>query len=152
LAKQQLIEIKSVGAKLGYEVPVGRGPNALSASNICIVEDDGAVRESLQMLLEMQGWTVSCYSRAEMFLTQVHRVDCGCLILDQMLPGLTGLKLLEMLRGRGLNMPIVVLTGDCDPTLPRKAMEAGAMAVLHKPASNEALLTEVRQALAAPAA
>jgi len=103
------------------------------------------------MLLERQGWTVSCYPRAENFLSDVHRIGCNCLILDQLLPGLTGLKLLEMLSGRGLKLPTVVLTGDCDPTLPRRAREAGALAVLHKPASNEALLSEIRQALAVQA-
>jgi FixJ family two-component response regulator len=120
----------------------------LSASNICIVDDDGAVRESLQLLFERQGWTVFCYPSAEVFLSRIHRIDCGCLVLDQLLPGLTGLKLLEMLRGRGLAVPTVVLTGDSDPALPRKAKEAGALAFLHKPASNDLLLSEIRQVLA----
>jgi FixJ family two-component response regulator len=120
----------------------------LSASNICIVDDDGAVRESLQLLFERQGWTVFCYPSAEIFLSRIHRVDCACLILDQLLPGLTGLKLLEMLRGRGLVVPTVMLTGDSDPALPRKAREAGALSVLHKPASNDVLLAEIRQVLA----
>lgn len=91
---------------------------------------------------------MSCYPSAEIFLSRIHRTECGCLILDQLLPGLNGLKLLEILRGRGMLVPTVFLTGDSDPALPRKAKEAGARAILHKPAANDVLLTEIRQVLA----
>jgi len=122
---------------------------AVHASSICIVDDDGAVRESLRVLLERQGWKVFCYPNAEIFLSRASLGDCGCLVLDQVLPGLTGLQVLQILREKRLLIPTIVLTGDSDPLLPVKATIAGALAVLDKPVPSGVLLAEIRQALIA---
>jgi two-component system response regulator FixJ len=121
---------------------------ASRTSSVFIVDDDGAVRESLQILFERQGWTVCCYPNAEVFLSQARAAECGCLVLDQVLPGLTGLEMLKVLREKRLLVPTIILTGDSDPLLSVKAATAGALAVLDKPVPSGVLLAEVRRALA----
>jgi two-component system response regulator FixJ len=112
------------------------------------VDDDGPVREALRMLLSRQGMQVACYASAEIFLSQAKLADVGCLVLDQKMPRTSGLVLLEQLRARGLTVPVIMMTGDSDPTLARRAEKAGALVLLHKPFDNENLLAWIRRALA----
>lgn len=100
------------------------------------------------MLLERQGLTVRCYANAQIFLGQQDLREHGCLLLDQLMPGLSGLDLLEALRSRSIDIPAIFVTGDSDPLLPQRAKKAGAMAVLHKPVANAELLGWVELALA----
>jgi two-component system CheB/CheR fusion protein len=100
---------------------------------ICIVDDDGPVRESLRMLLEREGFSVRCFSSSAMFLSQAKPDECECLLLDEVMPGLSGLQLLEILRARHNVPPTIIITGGSDSSLPKRARKAGALAVLHKP-------------------
>lgn len=100
------------------------------------------------MLLERHGLTVRCYANAQILLGQQNLKECGCLLIDQLMPGLSGLDLLNVLRSRGLDIPAIFVTGDSDPLLPDRARKAGAMAVLHKPVVNAELLGWVELALA----
>jgi two-component system response regulator FixJ len=120
----------------------------VNAKHICVVDDDGPVREALRMLLSRQGMQVACYASAEIFLSQAKLADVGCLVLDQKMPRTSGLVLLEQLRARGLTVPVIMMTGDSDPTLARRAEKAGALVLLHKPFDNENLLAWIRRALA----
>jgi len=99
------------------------------------------------MLLSRQGIQVACYASAEIFLSQAKLADVGCLVLDQKMPRTSGLTLLEQLQSRGSPLPVIMITGDSDPTLARRAEKAGAMVLLHKPFANETLLAWVRRAL-----
>ncbi|HWA88781.1 MAG TPA: response regulator [Rhizomicrobium sp.] len=107
---------------------------------VCVVDDDGGVRESLRMLLERHGLTVRCYANAQIFLGQENLAECGCVLIDQLMPGMNGVALLEALRSRRVQAPAIFITGDSDPQLPGRARRAGAMAVLHKPIVNAELL------------
>ena len=104
------------------------------------------------MLLSRQGMKVSCYASAAMFLSQAKLADCGCLVLDQNMPGLSGLVLLEELRARGHSLPVIMVTGESDPTLMRRAERAGAMVLLHKPFANGELIDWIERALVADTA
>jgi two-component system response regulator FixJ len=125
----------------------GKEFERVDAKHVCIVDDDAPVREALRMLLSRQGINVACYASAEIFLSQARLAECGCLIVDQKMPRTSGLTLLEQLRESSLPLPVIMITGDSDPTLARRAEKAGAMALLHKPFANESLLALVRLAL-----
>ena len=114
---------------------------------VSIVDDDGGVRESLRMLLERHDLTVRCYANAQIFLGQADLRKSDCLLIDQLMPGLTGVALLEALRSRGVEIPTIVVTGDSDPLLPERARKAGALVVLHKPVANAELLGWIALAL-----
>lgn len=99
------------------------------------------------MLLERHGFTVRCYANAQIFLGQEALRGSGCLLVDHLMPGMTGLALVEALRDREIEIPCIFVTGDSDPLLPRRARNAGALAVLHKPVTNAELLGWLERAL-----
>ena len=107
---------------------------------VCIVDDDGGVRDSLRMLLERHGYTVHCYANAQIFLGQKDLRKYDCLLVDQLMPGPSGIALLTALKSLGIEIPTIFVTGDSDPLLPERARKAGALAVLHKPVATEELL------------
>jgi two-component system, LuxR family, response regulator FixJ len=115
---------------------------------IYIVDDDEAVRDSIRFLLESHNIeTRSCRS-ADEFL-QLNPTDMACLVLDLHMPGTSGLDLLRLLRGQGLPVPIIVVSGRPDATLEAEVRSAGATAMLPKPFDDESLLGQVRRALTA---
>ncbi len=115
---------------------------------VSIVDDDSSVRESLRMVLERHGLRVRCYANAQIFLGQRNLQECGCVLVDQLMPGMNGVSLLETMRDRGMLTPAIFVTGDSDPLLPGRARKAGALAVLHKPVVNAELLGWIELALA----
>jgi two-component system response regulator FixJ len=105
---------------------------------IAIVADDEAVRGSLKFLLETADYSVRSYDAPARFLADDWR-DLACLVVDQHMPVHTGLEVLVLLRGRGAQLPVVLITGSTSPELERRADELGAM-VLVKPLVDEDLL------------
>ena len=122
---------------------------ALESQKIYVVDDDPAVRDSMRMVLESYGLTVWDYDSAEHFLADsaVHSND-GCLILDQHMPHMTGLQLLDRLRGHRVMLPVVMVTGRSDSSLKDSARKAGATVILDKPVSDEDLLQAIELAFA----
>ncbi len=112
---------------------------------IAIVDDDAAVRESMCILLETQGFEVKAYSSGAEFLRDV--VEVGCLILDYNMPGLDGFDFMSELRQRGSNVPTIMITGTRSPRIERLASELGIKRVLEKPASARVLLGAIHEAL-----
>jgi len=121
------------------------------ARNICIVDDDSAVRESLRMMLERAGHAVRCFASGPIFLSQGDVSQCGCLVLNQTMPEMTGLALLELLKARGTPCPTILMTGGNAEELAAKAVCLGAMAVLEKPLGAKELLPWIERAMAASA-
>ena len=113
-----------------------------------VVDDDDAVRDSLQFLLETAGFCVATYSSAAQFLNEAKPGNLACLLVDQHMPDLTGLQLVTRLRGQGVALPIALITGSPSPDLVRLANELGVASVLEKPLDEDVLLAFIECARA----
>jgi len=114
-----------------------------------LVDDDAAVCHALSVFLEASGYRVKIFSSAEAFLESVTgSVVEGVMLLDQRMTGLTGLELQEELARRGIEIPIIFITGHGDVRMSVMAVKAGAIDFLEKPFSNEDLLASIREAFA----
>jgi FixJ family two-component response regulator len=115
---------------------------------VFVVDDDAAVRASIQGLLKSAGLSSQSFETAEDFL-RAKRVDGpSCLILDVSLPGMSGLDFQEQLSKAGLRIPIVFITAHGDIPMTVRAMRSGAVEFLTKPFDDVALLNAIEQALA----
>lgn len=115
---------------------------------VSIVDDDEAVRDSLRILLMSAGLTVETYASARDFLVRFDPKRRGCILLDVLMPEMTGLDLLKHLAATGLRLPVIVITGHGDVPMAVQAMKAGAFDFLEKPFTEEAILDSVRRSLA----
>ena len=116
-------------------------------SNVFIVDDDSAVRNSLRMLLIASGFSVATFQNAEEFLAICNPQTKGCIILDVNMPGMNGSQMQEELNRRGWHLPIIFLTGQGSIPLSVRAMKSGAMDFLVKPVDSDELISCVKQAL-----
>jgi two-component system, LuxR family, response regulator FixJ len=110
-----------------------------------IVDDDEAVRQSLAFMLSTAGIPVRVYESATSFLAGLPMLQAGCLITDVRMPDMTGLELLQQLRGKG-KLPVIVITGHGDIPLAVEAMKCGALDFIEKPFAEESILRAVRSA------
>jgi len=125
-----------------------KSPQMQPASPIVfVVDDDISVRESLELLIQKQGWQPKTYSSAQEFLDCPRALVPNCLVLDVSLPGLNGLELQKRVALERTDMPIIFITGYGDVPKSVEAMKAGAVEFLTKPFSHEVLLSAIRQAL-----
>lgn len=113
---------------------------------IYVIEDDEAVRGSTCVLLDILGFAVREFASAEDFLKASDGSEAACLVLDFHLPGMSGLDLLETLRGKGIATPAILVSADAR-RLTQRAAEAGAAAVLHKPLAADALAQRLAEIL-----
>jgi FixJ family two-component response regulator len=116
-------------------------------SLISIVDDDDALRNSLKNLIRSFGWRVQCFSSAEAFLRSNQVGETGCLILDVRMRGISGLELQRQMVVANSHTPIIFITAHEDDDRRRQALEAGAVAFLHKPFYQEELLNAIDAAL-----
>jgi len=130
---------------LGHEV--GSSPMATAKPIVFVVDDDVWIRESLQTLLQDEGWQPETFASAQEFLDRPRPLTPNCLVLDVSLPGLDGLELQKRIAAERTDMPIIFITGHGDIPMSVGAMKAGAIEFLTKPFSDEVLLTAIRQAL-----
>jgi len=114
---------------------------------VFIVDDDNAVRKSLQILVETIGLEVKTYSRAKDFLDEYDSLWPGCLILDVRMPDMNGLGLQSMLLSKGIRIPIIFMSGYGDITMAVKVMKKGAVPFLEKPFRDQILLDSVEKAI-----
>ena len=114
---------------------------------ICLVEDDGSLREALSRLLTETGYEVVPFASAEEFLNQNLADLCACLLLDIRLPGQSGLGLQARMVRDGIDLPIVFMTGHGDVPMAVQALKSGALEFLTKPIDEDQLLEAVRRAL-----
>ncbi|MCW0236456.1 MAG: response regulator FixJ [Ferrovibrio sp.] len=119
----------------------------MSEGTVFIVDDDEAVRESLSALLMSTGLNVIAFASAEAFLLGYTPVQVSCAIIDLRMPGMDGMTLLEHLRSKGVNLPVIVVTGHADVPLAVRAMKAGAVDFIEKPYTTAAMQDAVRRAL-----
>lgn len=113
-----------------------------------VVDDDEAVRDSLQWLLEASSYRVATYDSAEAFLAGFDPNAIACLILDVRMPGMSGLELQDELLARKLNLPIIFITGHGDVPMAVSTMKKGAVDFIEKPFDQTALKALVERMLA----
>jgi two-component system response regulator FixJ len=118
-----------------------------TAATVFVVDDNAGVRKSLRALLESAGLAVETYASAEEFLAAYEPERPGCLVLDVRLRQGSGLDVQDELRRRKTTLPIIVLTGHGDVSSSVRALKAGAVDFLQKPAPPKVLLERIRAAL-----
>lgn len=118
-----------------------------AAATVFVVDDDQAMRTSLQWLIEATGLAVQTYASADVFLASYSPGRAGCLVLDVRMPGMSGLELQNYLTRQGYRLPVILITGHGDVAMAVKAMKAGAVDFIEKPFHDEDLLRSIRHAL-----
>lgn len=114
---------------------------------VILVDDDPAVAHAVQFSFDLEGLEVRRYRDAESVLAEPSMPGRGCMVVDQNLPGLSGLALLERLRASGVTLPAILITTNPRAALRARAATAG-IPIIEKPLLTDALLTAVRKALA----
>lgn len=107
---------------------------------IFLLDDDLAVRHALSTSLECSGFRVDAFESAETFLDQTLENRRGILVVDQRMPGMSGLELQAELASRGIELPTIIITGHGDSMMSDTAMQQGAIGFLEKPFRNQDLL------------
>ena len=115
---------------------------------VFVVDDDAAVRDSIQELVESVGLQAEGYSSALAFLDAFQPQRPGCLVLDVRMAEMSGLVLQEKLNELGVRIPVIVLTGHGDVAMAVQVMKAGAIDFVQKPYPEQALLDSINAALA----
>jgi len=126
---------------------LGAPPMLDAGPIVFVVDDDISVRESLELLIRCEGWQPETFSSGQEFLTRPRALVPSCLVLDFSLPGLSGLELQKRVAVKRTDMPIIFITGYGDVPMTVQAMKAGAVEVLTKPFTEDALLSAIRAAL-----
>ena len=114
---------------------------------IFVVDDDEAVRDSLQWLLEGKDYRVRCYDSAENFLARYDAREVACLVVDIRMTGMSGLELQDRLIELHSPLPIVFITGHGDVPMAVNSMKKGAMDFIQKPFDEAALVALVDRML-----
>jgi len=112
-----------------------------------VIDDDEAVRESIDFLLRSAKLTVKTYESASAFLAVAPTINSGCIITDVRMPVISGIDLLQRLKEMQIELPVIVITGHGDVPLAVEAMKFGAVDFLEKPFEDDVLLASVRAAL-----
>jgi FixJ family two-component response regulator len=120
---------------------------AAGAPTVFVIDDDAAVRESIQGLLKSAGLRSESFGTAEDFIRSKQTDGPSCLVLDVSLPGINGLEFQRELTEAGFQIPIIFVTGHGDIPMTVKAMKSGAVEFLTKPFQDEDLLRAIHQAL-----
>jgi len=114
---------------------------------VAIVDDDGDVRDVLDALLEQAGHTVRTYRSGQQLLDDPELGDVACLVVDQNMPGMSGLELLAALEMAGRTIPSLLITGVPDEEIAEEARAIGAIEVFAKPIDFTRLLQLVAYAV-----
>ena len=115
---------------------------------VYVVDDDEAIRRFLRGLIPSVGLRVETYATAQEFLDAYQAGSPGCLLLDIRMPDISGLELQAELKRRGIDLPVIILTGHGDVRVAVHAMKAGAVDFVEKPFNNDLLLHGIQKAIA----
>jgi FixJ family two-component response regulator len=114
---------------------------------ISVVDDDQSVVEAIVSLLESVGYAAAGFVSAQDFLSSTQLRSTDCLILDVRMPVMSGLELQRHLAAENVRLPIVFITANAEPSISQQELRSGAVALLRKPFSQDALLEALRSAL-----
>jgi two-component system response regulator FixJ len=118
--------------------------------NVHIVDDDAAVRRSLERLLHAAGFATVSYQSSLALLEAAPALTGGCLLLDVRMPEMDGIELQTRLNALGIRIPIIIITAQGDVSTAVRAMKGGAADFIEKPYDDEALISSIEAALAKP--
>lgn len=116
------------------------------AKIVHVVDDEESIRRSLDFLLSTAGYKVRRWEHAAAFLKGADKFEPACALVDIRMPGMDGLELQQEMQRDGFNFPVIVLTGHGDIAMAVKAMQAGAVDFLEKPAERQKILDAVEAA------
>jgi FixJ family two-component response regulator len=114
---------------------------------VYIIDDDAAMRDSLSLMLGLQGYRTACFESAETFLSAYREDWSGCVVADLKLPGKSGLQLQAELGARGSELPFVIITAHGDISSARAAFKADAVDFIEKPFEEEDLVRAIEKGL-----
>jgi two-component system response regulator FixJ len=112
-----------------------------------VIDDDEAVRQSIEFLLRSAKIPVKTYESAMAFLDGVAGISSGCIVTDVRMPEMSGMDLLRRLKEMRVDLPVIIMTGHGDVPLAVEAMKAGAADFIEKPFDDEVILNAIRAAL-----
>jgi len=115
---------------------------------VYIVDDDEAIRHSLELLLQSVGQKAKSYASAREFLDSFDPSIPGCLVLDVRMPEMSGMELQQILTEKDIKIPIIIITGHADVPMAVRAIKRGAMDFIEKPFHDQYLLDSIAKALA----
>lgn len=115
---------------------------------VFVIDDDASVRDSIALMLGLEGYRTSVFADAEAFLAAWREDWAGCVIADVRLPGRSGVELQEALRERGTSLPFVIITAHGDVATARAAFRSQAVDFLEKPFDNAQLCAAIETAFA----
>jgi two-component system, LuxR family, response regulator FixJ len=123
-------------------------------AKVYVIDDDEAMRDSLNFLLDSSGFEVTLFESAQNFLDALPGLAFGCIVSDVRMPGIDGIELLKRMKAVHSSLPILVMTGHGDVPLAVEAMKLGAIDFLEKPFEDERLIAMIEGAIrqAEPAA
>ena len=114
---------------------------------VYVIDDDSAMRESLDFLLSSAGFTVRLFDSAQGFLDELAKLEPGCVVTDVRMPGIDGMELLRRVNSGARKLPVIVMTGHGDVPLAVEAMKLGALDFLEKPFEDDRLIGMLETAL-----
>ena len=114
---------------------------------VYVIDDDHAIRDSLDFLLGSADFKVTLFESAHKFLDAISRIDFGCVVTDVRMPGIDGIELLKRLKASRITFPVVIMTGHGDVPLAVEAMKLGAVDFLEKPFEDDRLIGMIDAAL-----
>jgi two-component system, LuxR family, response regulator FixJ len=112
---------------------------------VAVVDDDPAVCSSLKFSLELEGFAVRTYHSASEALRADHLDRCNCFVIDQRMPGMTGMDLIDTLRGQNISTPAILIVSAPNKALSSRAAKA-AIPIVEKPLLSNALIECIREA------
>src|SRR3974390_975018 len=118
-----------------------------SMAKVYVIDDDAAMRDSLNFLLDAANFEVALFETATNFLEVLPRLDFGCVISDIRMPGIDGIELLRRMKLLDSRFPIVIITGHGDVPLAVEAMKLGAVDFLEKPFEDDRLIGMIEAAI-----
>ena len=134
------------GPRLSLRDTSGRSSTSAPQSLVFIVESDGAMRNSLETMVETAGWQPVVFADAQEFLDYPRSAIPSCLILDVNLPDLSGLELQARIASERREMPVIFLADGSDATTAVRAMKAGALEFFAKPVCEDLLRKAIGEA------
>ncbi|MFZ0853290.1 MAG: response regulator, partial [Hyphomicrobiaceae bacterium] len=117
------------------------------SGTVFVVDDDRTIREAMRDLLSENGYAVELFADGEAFLGGYRPGREGCLLVDVLMPGMSGVELIERLKAEGHQLPAIMITGSGAVPMAVQAMKAGAVDFIEKPVGHEELLASVKRAL-----